>query len=746
MNDIHIDQHLIGDVSRSPVAEDAAQPREDHASDERPAASDREVALPPPGGDTATDAVQGGKEGKPGGPSSPPLPPSAQADALAAPEGRDGAEGADNPSTSTTPSTADADDYDDFLEEDDFGSPVEVFTPAPRVNPVITALKVSGLYRGAQSPGVHSVTCPWARQHMEGDDKPAIYTEPDDVHRQGQFSCPGNHSSRLRIGNLLDALEIEPDRATGKPIIRLIPGEMGAIGDAAEQVLEGAGDYYQAGSVIVRVKRDRETGDIRTEPVNEASLGKVLATGALWLKWEKGRQSYERSDPPPRYVTMLHRMQDLKHLPVLKGLARQPYLTSDGSIVMQAGYDPDTCTLGSFNPADFELPEPTEEAARASLAELKKLLAEFHFRADHDRAAALSAILTATVRSQLPLAPAFNLSASASGSGKSYLASLIALFAGPAPAMNVSYPVRADEATKAVLTMLMPQPAVVLYDDMQTDWKAHGIINRMLTSQTISDRLLGGNKSATVSTATLVLGTGNNIEPERDLRRRVISVYLSPFADTPATLSYDGRPVDAVRAARGSFVGHALTIVRAWIAAGRPIVSVPQLASFEAWSDFCRQPLLWLGEVDPATSLIEQVQADPELEALAALLRAWHREFGMQSAMVRTVLSHAEEDREGDLYQAMLEMPFMDFRGEVNRSKFGHYLKKNVNRFAGGLQIVRADNSERNAWAVVPAGKEPVGFEAHPVRRSSSPYGQPRTPVPDARLRTHPGIDPDEIF
>jgi hypothetical protein len=56
--------------------------------------------------------------------------------------------------------------------------------------------------------------------------------------------------------------------------------------------------------------------------------------------------------------------------------------------------------------------------------------------------------------------------------------------------------------------------------ERDTDWIPHGTIKRMLTAEAITDRILGVSKTATVSTRTLFLGSGNNVGPIRDLRRR----------------------------------------------------------------------------------------------------------------------------------------------------------------------------------------------------------------------------------
>jgi len=93
------------------------------------------------------------------------------------------------------------------------------------------------------------------------------------------------------------------------------------------------------------------------------------------------------------------------------------------------------------------------------------------------------------------------------GSGKTYLCELIGAFGGPGGNAKVSYPTTSEEATKVILSLLLTSPAVIEFDDMDTDWIPHGTIKRMLTADKITDRILGVSKTATVSTRTLFLGS-----------------------------------------------------------------------------------------------------------------------------------------------------------------------------------------------------------------------------------------------
>jgi hypothetical protein len=642
----------------------------------------------PDDNDPATLSIPASTEGGKGGDtptSPPPLPP------LAAPQTR-------------TPSREAAIPRGD-----------DVFTPAPIENPVLVALKDKGLYGRQLAPGRHRITCPWSHEHNDEAQSDAIYYGPNATHPVGGFHCEHPHAD-ADIGQLLVHLGVKPESARCKAMIRSVAGELPRVLAAAERVLAAKGEYYQASGVVVCLKTNPTSGDISVEPVNEPALTKALSAAADWERYDARAKAWLRCDPIPRIVQMLLRGQSFDLLPVLDGLARQPFFRKvDGVLVTTPGYDPISKFYAAFDPAEFPLPEPTEAAARAALAELNALIGEFRFDSSIDRATTLSAMFTATVRPSLPVAPAFNITASASGSGKSYLASALAMFAGAGEPMNVSYPATSEEATKAMLSVLMTKPAVVLFDDLQHDWKAHGVMNRMLTSETISDRILGASRTGTVSTATFFMGTGNNIEPLQDMRRRVCTIALNARTASPATIRYTGSPVEAVSNRRGHHVGLVLTIIQAWQAAGCPKADVLSIATFGGeWADYCRHPLIWLGEKDPATSLIEQPLTDSTSETLGHLMAAWYDELRGKAVTVRKLVETAEAKTSGPLYEALTDLPVME-RTEVNRGKLGWILKKNENRVINGLQIRKAPCSERTAWAVVPIIDEADSVQAPPL-------------------------------
>ena len=604
-------------------------------------------------------------------------------------------------------------------------SSADVYIPRDVVNPVIAALKDRGLYKTPLGSGKHDITCHRVTEHTDAIDSGTVYFEPSEDFPLGGFKCHHGHCADRHISDLYDFLGIESSQALQKPVIQIVAGKLHEVVDAAEKALSGRGKYFQYGGLIVYVLTDQTTGDPSICPINIPGLTRELSIVATWEKFDKRSGIWMLSDPPPRHTAILYDNKKFYYLPPLAGLARQPYLReTDGSLVTEPGYDPVSKRFGVFDPKRFPFGEITQEAAQNALVLLRGLLQEFAFVTPVDEAATLSAIITAVVRGSLHVAPAYHVQASVFASGKSYLCELVASFAGPGFSEKISYPTTSEEATKVILSLLLKNPACVEFDDMDTDWLPHGVIKRMLTAEQISDRILGYSKTATISTRTLFLGSGNNVGPIRDLLRRVVTIHLDPRVETPATLAYRGDPVVEVRKDRGKFVMAVMTIIQAWREAGMPRGDVKNIATFDGlWSDYCRHPLIWLGLPDPAQVLIEQVTQDPDRDSLKGLLTAWYATFKSTPTTVRRAVERAKSGNHY-LLDALREFPIEE-RGEINHSKLGWILKKNANRIVGGFEFRKSEADGRTAWRVVEVN--------------------PRTQSPD-QPDTNDKEDPDEIY
>ncbi|MEN6543676.1 hypothetical protein [Parvibaculum sp.] len=496
------------------------------------------------------------------------------------------------------------------------------------------------------------------------------------------------------------------DEKSGKPTIHVTPGKIHDAVRDAEIALARSGKYFQRGGRIVQVTLDPHTNDARAYPVGQSALIHGLSAAADWTKYSETTLQRKKIDPPQKCAAILHDLSTYEHLPVLKGIARQPYLRPDGTLMMQAGYDPTTMMYGAFDASEFTIPEvPTRKDAEAALAELESLLSEFQFAARYDLTATLTAILTAAIRPSLSLAPMVHVRAHAPGSGKSCLCELTSAFATSRRNSPTTFPSDDDECRKLLLAEYMGSPAVIEFDNLTTDILPHNSLCAALTSEFISGRILGSLKTVSVNTRTMLLSSGNNVGPIQDMARRCVTITLDPACEAPAMRSFK-RPdlVQYVLRKRGHFVSLAFTIILAWIRAGRPMSAQRPLAGFSEWSDLCRQPIAWLTGEDPASSIFEGLNQDPDRELLDRLLTSWHEEFGSRPARVREAVAAAQAygDTNVELREVIHEIA--GERAEINRKKFGWWLRKHVGRLVNGRKFVRAQHGgSAEAWAVVSA-------------------------------------------
>ena len=568
-----------------------------------------------------------------------------------------------------------------------------VYIPRPAENEVIGALKMRGLYKTPLGNGKHDITCPWTHEHTDQVDHGAAYFEPTDLYPIGGFKCQHGHSDTYRIGALLEFLSVNFTAAKHKPTIKAEAGEIGRIADAGERELAATKRYYQRGGLIVSIATDPESRETTIRPMSQPALLRALSGCAIWTRYDSRSGSDVVIDPPAKHVTVLFDSEAYSHLPALAGIARQPHLRSDGSLVRDAGFDASTGLFGVFDTRQFSIPDrPTRSQAAAALQELRALLTEFEFSNQHDGAAALAGILTATIRPSLPTAPMFHIKAPQIASGKSYLSGIMATFASPTTASAVAFPTNDEECQKLLLASLLAAPGCVVFDNLTTDLIPFKSLCSALTEEHLTGRILGVSKTATVGTRALFLSSGNNVDAVRDMARRCITIAIDPQVETPAIRQFKGDPLATVRADRARYVALALTVIRAWIVSGAASTPCKPLASYGQWSSWVRQPLLWLGLPDPAARVFEQLAQDPDRETLGRLMHAWRGVFGNTPAMIREVvdktigISNSEELRE-----ALREVA--EERGEINRYRLGRWIARHQGRIVDGLRFEKASGT-----------------------------------------------------
>jgi hypothetical protein len=511
-----------------------------------------------------------------------------------------------------------------------------------------------------------------------------------------------------------------PTSEGGLPTIKVEGGTLSQQADAAEGALIKAGvQFFERANKLVRpiVKQvdsfhGRRTTVAQLAQVEQAYMRDRLCRAANWYQLNRREKQWVAIDPPYDVAnTVLARAGDWT-FPPIAGIITTQTMRPDGTILDQPGYDPATRLLLVNPPAMPPIPEnPTKDDAIAALAKLEALLEEFPLVDAVAKSVALSAFITPVVRGAFSVAPMHVATAPVASSGKSYLfdtASYIAL----GQAMPVIAAGRNEEETEKRLgaAVLAAQPLICI-DNVNGELGGDGLC-QVIERTRPNVRILGRSELVEVEARCSLFANGNNITILSDLCRRVIRIELDPKIERPELREFKGNPVATVLADRGAYVAAALTICRAYAAAGRPSLE-PRLASFEGWSDTVRSALTWLGKADPVDSMDTVSDEDPEKAALDALLTAWGAAFGVgyeYRVTLKEVIEKATRIRAVDAvtHAVTLENPELNAavravtpRGQADATSLGYWMRNHKKRFVNELRFEKKDDTNTGTkWYV----------------------------------------------
>ena len=404
-------------------------------------------------------------------------------------------------------------------------------------------------------------------------------------------------------------------------------------------------------------------------------------------------------DPPQKICRALPAMGGSCGLKPLRGIVTAPVMRQDGSILIRPGYDEQTGLFLDTMQTISVLEKPTVRQCEIAVGQLWQPFELFPWTAPLDRSVCLAAILSAIQRAVLPTCPGFGFDASAQGSGKTKLAECIGVIAtGHRPAIMPHTTGRDDEETRKRIFACLAQGKRVLVWDNVTGMFDSASLAAMLTSETVTDRILGQSRTTTLPNNLLFLMTGNNLCLSGDMPRRILTCRIEPKTDRPYAREFPWDPMQVCMARRQQLVQAGLTLLQGYRNSeefqGRHRLGSGRMASFETWDDQIRQTVLWVGKhikpgvygdvmdaVDVGTGL------DPEAETFLEFLQAWCDLFGDQALSAKEVLAWGTFER-GEKRKAF-EEALVGLTGQADCSArtLGRYLSNRRGRIVDGLSI-----------------------------------------------------------
>ena len=512
-------------------------------------------------------------------------------------------------------------------------------------------------------------------------------------------------------------------RDSDGPTIRVVAGELHIVATEGEAALLSAGvPIYQRGHGLVRpvmqdvpAAKGRMTITAALVELSLHSLIDALCASATWEKYDARAEAWVRIDPPKKVADTILSRVGFWTFPKIVGVVTTPTIRPDGSVLSAAGYDPATRL---YHAADDTIrlsdavARPSRKSAEAALKLLSDLLEEFPFVNAVSKAVALSGLITPVVRGALQVAPMHVFRASTAGTGKSYLADTASAIAAGRPCPVAAAGPDEIETEKRVAGLLLAGFPLISLDNINGELGGD-LLCQAIERPLIRLRPLGRSDIVEIESRATIFGTGNGLRVRGDMTRRTLTCDLDAGMERPELRQFKADPVATVMEDRGRYVSGCLVIVRAYIAAGRPGL-LPPIASFAEWSDLVRSALVWLRCADPAESMEQARDDDPELSELREIVAIWRTSLPVNAPLTcKQIVDHSEarkldehERPAADYLRSELRDLLVKLAGDrngVSTNRLGAAIRKHAGRIVDSHRIIRLDVASPVAqWKLEP--------------------------------------------
>lgn len=491
---------------------------------------------------------------------------------------------------------------------------------------------------------------------------------------------------------------------SARPRIVVNKRDLDHVTDEAIGALEIANNppsLFLRSGFMARIRRI-EDGTSIVENLDVNTMRSELSQRATFLKMLK--EGAERVFAPREIAQDVLSRGNLNeyNFPPLVGITEVPVVRRDGTILTADGYDA-TTRLVHIRQVEVMVPEtPTHADAIDAFNWLDtEVFGDFPFETAADRANCYALLLTRLVMplvdDVLPLAV---VDSPEPGTGKSKLTSAIGMLSvGRMPAMS-DLPNDDDELRKRITAALLRGSPMVVFDNIEGRVKSK-VLASLLTATQWEDRVLGKSENITLPNGAVWIATGNNVNIGGDLGRRTYRIRLNAKTGQPwkrSTTSFRHPNLEKfISENRSKALECMLTMIRAWVVAGRPaptnaetLSRCQQFGNFSAWA-LCVGGILEFCGVEEFLANADEFQATADQEALAweAFFSAWYSVHRSAILTVNDLVSAMKKDHLSPTREALPDelADWFDHSGFTRR--LGKALVTRVERHYGtdGLHL-----------------------------------------------------------
>ncbi len=494
--------------------------------------------------------------------------------------------------------------------------------------------------------------------------------------------------------------------------------------------------YFRCGGLLMRIERDDESIEISRDLNLDRTRHALARAAHFFIIKKKGEEESIIPVPPPMDMVRDMLADPNPPLPILNRIIEFPVFFNNGSLQSTPGYHELGRTYYAPLPG-FSLPpvsdRPTSSEIEKATGLIRDLLWDFPFVSDSELAHAIAIVLLPLIRELIDgPTPLHLIEAPSPGTGKGLLTEVLAYIAlGRWPALMTEGRDE-DEMRKRISSKLMGLPSIIVIDNLRRRLDS-AAFSSALTCSFWEDRILGQSKIIRLPVRAVWIASGNNASLSHEVSRRTVRIRLDAKVDCP-WLRQGFRHPDLrswVREHRAELLWSALTLIRAWFAAGRPLWKGQALGMFDSWSRIMGG-ILEVAGIKGFLGNLADLYSNSDFEGAIwrGFVKVWWEKFGDQEVGVSELFELANA----------LDEPIDLGKGteKAQKTKLGQELVKLRDRQFESLRIVLVGERQRaKKWRLVamPSQAEATPVGEPPARFTpGSPIGSPKKVIVNPML------------
>lgn len=459
-------------------------------------------------------------------------------------------------------------------------------------------------------------------------------------------------------------------------------------------IIQVTDNWLESGRVYLRVADDSivelvDTKLIKIKPTRAITLiDRAFSPITFYYDKKNDIHKKQKNSAKESDTRILLDSRELKSaLPQIERILSYPLpiLKNDKLFFPKRGYNPD---LKLYIPNDAPVIDPDIPIDEAT-SFLIDLYSEFCFKEEIDLFKALASLLTPFLRGLYSdwsvRTPVFIFFANRERAGKDFCAGIRTItylgFASEEPPLSTGQKGDSNEEVRKKIMSALLSGKTFLHFSNNRGHINSAVFEQVATARRWSDRILGGNETASFDNSLELSLSGNigtTLTPDLANRSIIIDMHLAIENANKRTFSKPNLHA-YVYDNRSKILSALYALVREWNAKGRPLSKTP-FASYPEWAGIIGGIFESVAWPNPIKSDDSAINLDSELEDMKLLFELCyekHPDKWLKKGDIQDVIVNSECDI----------FTWCDFSEKKHQTKFGLILRKYIDRELSEIRL-----------------------------------------------------------